>query len=55
MLTIGDVADLLNVSDHAVYKMLREGKLPFAFKWKNAWRFEQRDMRKWMKERALKK
>lgn len=51
MLTVGDIAEILNVTDQAVYKLLREGKIPFAFKKGRVWQFESRDVRKWMHER----
>ena len=51
MLTVGDIADLLNITDQEVYKMLRQGEIPFAFKKSGIWQFESRDVRKWIHER----
>lgn len=48
---VGDIADLLGVTDSKVYEMLKNKEIPFAYKVGRIWRFEMRDVRKWMKER----
>ena len=51
VLTIRDVADLLNVGTKTVYTMAQNGELP-AFKVGGQWRFRRADIDMWIQARV---
>jgi len=51
VLTIGQVAELLQLHVMTVYRLAKEGKLP-GFKVGGRWRFHQETLDAWMADRA---
>jgi excisionase family DNA binding protein len=49
IMTLKEVANLLRVPDHAIKKMVREGKIPHLFVGEHM-RFTRSSLRKWVKE-----
>jgi excisionase family DNA binding protein len=48
MMTVDQLASYLMVTRRTIDRMLKENKLPFAFKIKGSWRFEEKDVREWI-------
>ncbi len=46
-LTVKQVAELLNINERTVYRMVQQGELP-GFRVANSWRFLEEDIRSWI-------
>jgi len=45
--TVKEVAEYLQLDEHTIYRMAREGKIP-AFKVANQWRFKREMIEEWL-------
>jgi excisionase family DNA binding protein len=52
MMTVEQLAELLQVSPRTIYRLLRGGDLP-ALRIGHNWRFDRRDISRWLFERKL--
>ena len=51
ILTIKELSAYLKISDKTIYRLLDKGDIP-AFKVGNVWRFEKREIDRWIKEKS---
>jgi excisionase family DNA binding protein len=49
-MTVRDVATNLNVDEKTIYRLAQRGDLP-GFKVAGAWRFQRKDLQRWIDER----
>ena len=47
LMTVKEVAEYLQLDEHTIYRMAREGKIP-AFKVANQWRFKREMIEEWL-------
>ena len=50
MLSVTEVAEMLNVSRQMIHKLISNGELPY-YKIGNLYRFEDEEIKKWLEER----
>lgn len=52
LLTLQQIATILQISETTLYKLARNGKIP-AIKVGNQWRFKMEDIDKWLESQKL--
>ena len=49
-MSVSELAKYLKVSRFTIDRMIKQKKLPFAFKVNGNWRFEEQDVKEWIKK-----
>jgi len=50
ILTVRQVAELLQIDERTIYKLARQGSIP-SFKVSNQWRFLKQDIESWIEQK----
>jgi excisionase family DNA binding protein len=53
LLTISELALILDISIRTLHRMIKNEKLPFAMKLHGAWRFKESDLDRWLDTRKI--